>query len=54
MLSHLTEHLNPRISWRARFVDLMDGFPAKTSLTPEHDMGFPEDWRSLPVWASSK
>lgn len=48
--AHLVTTIDPQTGWKARLIDLMAGFPQNPQVSPETDMGFPVDWRSLPLW----
>ena len=46
MLDYLLAVIAPKTQWSRRVVDLIDGCP----LADPSSMGFPEDWRTRPVW----
>jgi len=46
MLAHLMRHISPDSYWHRRLEDLLEKYP-EVSLA---SMGFPENWRELPIW----
>ena len=46
MLAYMMDVINPGHHWKERLGELFARHPN----VPERSMGFPEDWRDLPVW----
>jgi abortive infection bacteriophage resistance protein len=46
----LLKEINPRTKWADRLRDHMDTFPDAPNIKPS-DMGFPENWQRLDLWA---
>lgn len=50
--AYLLERISPATSWATRVADLVAGSLPATGRTIT-EMGFPEDWRGLPLWSST-
>lgn len=51
LTAHFAIQLNPATNWPRKFKEVMGKFPGPLGMTPEHQMGFPADWRSEPMWS---
>ena len=49
VLRYLLTFINPTTSWAARLDDLVATLPAAPGVSVRH-MGFPDNWRTLPLW----
>lgn len=50
VIAYLMKQIRPSIGWHHKVVELMDQFPTSDYVSPEKDMKFPQNWRSLTLW----
>jgi abortive infection bacteriophage resistance protein len=51
ILAYLVRSLDPRQNWPLALRTLVRKFPNIPGVSPETDMGFPEEWVDFPLWA---
>jgi len=51
LTAHFAIQLYPATNWPRKFKETMKGFPAPLGMSPEQQMGFPQDWREQSIWA---
>lgn len=50
LLAYFTIKIDPSSNWPRTFSTLAKKFEPVNGMTPENTMGFPTDWRELPIW----
>lgn len=53
VLAYCLRSFDPTSGWHRTFTTQMKKFPGVAGIGPAQDMGFPEDWMTQPLWASS-
>lgn len=51
LTAHFAIQLNPATNWPRKFKEVMKDFPAGLGMSPEAQMGCPQGWRDLAIWA---
>lgn len=51
LTAHFAIQLNPSTNWPRKFKEVMRSFPAPLGMTPELQMGFPENWAEQAMWS---
>ena len=51
LLAFLTQRIRAETAWTSRLRDVMGRFPEGLPVAPETQMGFPDGWRALDLWA---
>lgn len=51
VMAYLIQHIDPSNRWAIHLRDDVKKFPKVSSLSPVGDMGFPNDWLDLQLWA---
>lgn len=52
VVAYLMKTISPKSAWNRKLRILMNRFPEAPVISPEKDMGFPDDWQLLPLWSS--